>query len=272
MKHKEKITFYSWVQKNKKSPVIVGVSLILLLISAIINISIAIPVILNFFKSTLFYKQTLLLNLRNLTAGEQIDTFIDIIGKPKFVNDYDNNKLEYVFINRYFYLDAITDENLNVLQYAITTRDKNFNPIFETQTYSSNNEKYYVELGKTRFHELPEIPDMVEGCLGAHDYYYNETHYLGNPSKYQTYAFGVNMSGYTNMSPENYNSLWPITNCYDELTGTDLDNQNNPVVDEIRLWRNEAVINTFLITAPLQPIMTKPLGIGVNYYQIRAVN
>lgn len=268
--------FYILKEKFKKSNTIVISSILLLIISSIITISTGAPIIYKFINENLFYKSYIQKKLENLVAGAQISNFINQIGEPVYIEKINNDKnKEYVFINKLFYLDAIADNLGNVIQYAITTRDKNFNPIFESPMYTAKGDKYKVILGLTKLVELPELPFDIDACVGAHNWLYYETHYLGNPSNYQTYAFGLNQSG---VHQSDFNNLTSLLQDVDKDYCKELKQIKNTsdkfenfltLSSSILELRKHLIINTFVITASFQEVITNSFGIGPDYNKVR---
>lgn len=258
---KKKISLFDLLQRTRKIWLIVIASLFLTVLNSIIIVSTSYPIIKNLYINTIGEKAYLLRKIEKLVPETNILFFKQNFGDPTFININEKNK-EYVFVNKYFYLDATTDLNDKVLYYAVTTRDKNFNPEFKTGVFSLNGDQIIVKLGITKFSEIKSYPDMVDGCVGAHDWFYYETHYLGNPSNYQTYAFGVNMAGYGSESVAD--DIYHMDEC-----NWDDKNPGPYVKENVDYFRERNVVNTYLITGPHEKIVTDYLGIGVNYYQVR---
>src|SRR6266536_3437836 len=98
--------------------------------------------------------------------------------------------VEYVFVDEYFYLDAITDPQRKVLYFAVTIRDKSFHPTFKNQVFQ-------IQLGRSKYSDIPGRPGSAQGCFGAHWFAYYETRYFGRPGAYQDFGFGFNTAGYS---------------------------------------------------------------------------
>jgi hypothetical protein len=117
--------------------------------------------------------------------------------------------VECIFIDRFYYLQTISDADDTVLAFSVTTRRKRFRPKFEAPHRIGLLERirwrrrfgepfrplFSVRLGSTRFSDLdPVEPDDFAGphfqaTLGARTARYSELNYYGNPGHYLTYVF-----------------------------------------------------------------------------------
>ena len=226
-----------FADKLKKSPIALLVATILFLFSTFITISQGFTVVRDYYVSTIGYKKELLKQISGLNAGVHIDNFKNIFGTPLFVNG--TLIKEYIFVNNYFYLQAITDSSGTILAYSITIREKNFNPQIDLGPYTSNNISKKIILGETTYLGLADFsdPNEIFSYVGAHNYHYTEGYYFGNPGKYQTFIFSTNESGY---NKEDHTDLLPL-------------NSNDATISnsKIKEFRSEETINTYTVTAPL---------------------
>ena len=134
--------------------------------------------------------------LKKLSTEVQIFYFNKLLGNPVFINLVGEKKeiKEYVYVDEDFFVQAITDGNDKVLNYAVTSRKKDFNPTF------GRGGLFMVSLNKTPFSEwridpYREFPLTCWKYVGAHDpIYYFESEYFGNPGNYLTFLVGVNNS------------------------------------------------------------------------------
>lgn len=271
-------SLYNLKERLRKSSFIVLLGIILILISSIVTLITDVPTIYKLVKEQVFYQSYIKTKIENLVAGSQVSNFIKDFGEPVLVEDLGDNKYkDYIFINKLFYIDTVTDLNGNVMQYAITTRDPNFNPVFKSPVYDTFGHQYKVILGRTKFADLPEAPNDVNACVGAHTWSYYETHYLGNPSNYQTYAFGLNMSGFDPIK-----NIENLANAFDsaykiychpdpkDLFNVDMvDATPSATLDHLR---EGLIINTYLITAPFFNGINNSFGIGPDYNKVRIFN
>lgn len=153
------------------------------------------------------------------------------------LNTENNEKIykEYVYVNNLFYVQALTDKNNKVLVYSVTTRKKDFNPIFNTPDNSIR-----IILGKTKFSEISDGPEKKYGWVGAHTFSYIEKYYLGNPGNYADYYFSINDAGYTEFGE------------FDQLTLLNPEFIDLPEnFEKIKKFRGSSVINTYSVTQPV---------------------
>lgn len=266
-------SLYKLGQNAKKIWVVVLIGLCLTALNSLIIISTSIPIIKGLYISTLGEKSDLIQKLESLVPATNVLSFKQKFGEPTFININDEKKLkEYVFVNKYFYLSVTTDINDKVIYYAVTTRDSNFNPIFSSPIYDVKGNQIKVSLGKTRFNEISDSPLVVDGCVGAHDWFYYESYYLGNPGNYQTYAFGINMSGDgSEQIGENINQIADTTCSWNAKTKNT--KEQTPILSEkVDNFRKNNFVNTYLVTAPYEDFVPQRLGIGVDYYQVRILD
>jgi hypothetical protein len=113
------------------------------------------------------------------------------------------------FIDRDYYVQTITDDDETVLAFSVTTRSRRFHPVYQVHRKLGVIERWRwrrrwgqayrplvnIKLGKTTFADLdPKDPDQFAGphfriSVGAHNYFYSEMAYLGNPGGYQSFAW-----------------------------------------------------------------------------------
>lgn len=153
-----------------------------------------------------FYKKISL-----LTPGVNISYFVDKLDKPAVTHTKVKTK-EFIFISKYFYVQAVTDMDDMVRLFSITSRINNFNPTFKMPGFDKKDKNGYVTLNKTTFFDVFKKIEKYEGdeqskvddyiipeCqafLGAHRFAYYEGSYLANPGNYQSFYIGVNDAGY----------------------------------------------------------------------------
>lgn len=141
-------------------------------------------------------------NSQNITNANISNSKIiqgDIVQGNKIVSPItDSNKennREYVFINNFCAITAITDKDDKVMAYSITTLDSNFTP-----NISLANADLKFKLGITTFKEIEKTlyEPGINGTFGENWFHYNEEYYLGLSGNYQTYIFSVNENGFLN--------------------------------------------------------------------------
>lgn len=278
MKLKQNIN--KFVKRAKKSSTFIFIGIILLFFSSIITIAQGGDIIKQlYYKTNIGYKNQLLSKIDKLSAGVNIGIFIEYFGAPTFKTKLDDtNVYEYIFLDdKYYYIQALTDLDESVLAYSVTTRDKQFNPeitlplsraiIENGKVIGSKDISLKVELGKTRFVDLGK-PNEIISRLGAHDFYYSERYYYGNPGFYQTYYFTQNEMGYIrNIAPQDFNlEVDDLGEKKEDIKSTDKD---------VSDFRKNFIINTYTITAPLVDFdseIFKNLQFGPNKYQVRVIN
>lgn len=168
--------------------------------------------------------------------------------------------IEYVFVDKYFYLGATADANGKVLYFALTIRDKSFTPTFKNQVFQ-------VQIGISKYSDIPGRPRSAQGCFGANWFAYYETKYFGRPGAYQDFGFGFNTAGYyAASSVEAYRGLLSTThNCNGTLSDQEIESVKDFSADE--------VFNTYAVSAPgIQITDYAHIILGVNYDQVRILN
>jgi len=200
----------NWFSHN--NPILVTIMVAVTVISALLTLSQGIG-LLNKILSVFTYKTQLYSKLSNLNPGINISIYIDNFGQPTITKNINKGK-EYIFVNKYFYLQAITNNEGLVLYFSVTTKDENFKPTFITPDQSRK-----ITLNASTFQNFsPEVTTTTDkfigtsyspecsGYMGAHDFYYYEIDYMGNPGKYQTAVVGLNDAGNIKAEP-NYVDL-----------------------------------------------------------------
>jgi len=260
MKH----TIKNIVEGIENSPTKRFIGLLVFLISAILVIVSSVGTLINFYYQKVQWKQQAYELIKSLAADVNIGYFESRLGGAAFINVSEKTDIkEYVFIDKNYYVDVIIDKNGKVLMYSVTTRSKTFNP---------TTPEGEIVLGKTRFVKLViddffGEPDEVISVLGAHDYFYTEGYYWGNPMNYQTYYYSNSDAGYNDYDD------------YDFVIGPDYipDYIENGQSRTFEAWLDEAVsdsgpkykkdkeimkfrlkntnlINTYTVTAPFVTI------------------
>lgn len=181
---------------------------------------------------------------------------------------------EYIFGSQYYWLQALVNDEGKVLAYGVTTRDVNFNPSFKildglyyadkadpTNFNKAKDGSMVITLGKTKFDEIDSEPENIFFSLGAHDFYYHEEYYFGNPGKYQSYFFAANESGYLDVD-------------YSNLPETTKDFEVKPSATSTSKFRENSIINTFYVTAPMEGYSNESIRkyfVGPDYNQVRVI-
>jgi hypothetical protein len=116
--------------------------------------------------------------------------------------------VEYVWIDRSYYVHAVADEDETVHAYSVTTRQRRFHPKFREYGAVPLSYRFLallglremvepppvVRLGKTRFAALSR-PQVAASWMWLHNWHYYEAHWGGNPGKYQWFVYSVNDAG-----------------------------------------------------------------------------
>lgn len=214
-------------------------------------------------------KQRALDNVEKLVPEVDLSLYVDTFGKPTFINhkshftnpnDEMRKFVEYVFVDAYFYLDVIADAEGKVLYFAVTIRDKSFNPTFKNQVFQ-------VTVGRSRYSDIPGEVSSAQGCYGANWFAYYETKYFGRPGGYEYFGFGLNSAGYSTMSsPRAYSGLLStMHNCHGTLS--------NQEIASVREFSADEVFNTYAVSAPgIQITDYAHIILGINYDQVRLLN
>lgn len=274
--NKGKVNLQNLINRLRKSNLFIIISVLLVLLSSVITITQGFSIIKEQYSQSIGYKRKMIKNLSLLSADVNIGYFINILGNPVFINNYeiadlikgefkDTNLSEYVFVHEYYFVQALTDDNDRIVAYSVTTRKGNFNPKLELGPFTRGEKKpLIIELGKTKFKELSGDSQNVVSFLGIHNFYYHEAYYFGNPGNYQAYVFTLNEAGYAGLEEElnPYTFLPPDKNITENLQTTDPD---------IQKFRDNAVINTYTVTSPGELFGNELTSyrFGPKYHQVR---
>lgn len=142
---------------------------------------------------------------------------------------------EYVFINNYCAIVALTDINDKVISYTITSLNTKFKPKVDIKTLN-----IFFQLGVSTFKEISDqLHDpRISGTLGANWFNYNEEYSFGRPGNYQTYIFSLNENGI--LEEKFFNNI-PF------FFGEE---ETNWKKEEVENFRTHISPNSFTITAP----------------------
>ena len=241
------------------SPLFLLLSALVFILASLTTISNGISILARHYRSSIGFKRNLHHQLRRLAAGVHIGYFEAILGPSAFCRTTGENR-EDTFVNKYCYVQAITDPVGTVVLYSVTTRRKDFSPTLVLGPYALDNHSSKIRLGRTRFAELESFakPQSITSNIAARRFYYYEEYYFGNPGKYQTFLLGIGDAGY----------------CHRDHPGI-------PVVcgeaignSAVREFRQNAVINTYAVSAPLliAKDLLKGFWFGANRDQVRVVD
>lgn len=258
------------VIKLKKSYVAILLGLIMLSLSSIITISQGTSLIKEYYLSSFGRKTKLTDDIYKLAPDTNIGYFERILGSPVFINEKTDEKnikestqKEYIFINDYFYIQAITGKNDKVIAYSITPTNKGTHPLF---SFWEGNDEIKLELNKSTFKVLNDKPEEARLYCGARRGGYSEEYYFGNPGNYQTYIFSINdILGFPSLCQEEFMN-GNIGIDYSKNNEVDIENE------KIQKARKEDVINTITITAPFISGKDLLFELGPNLDQIRILD
>jgi hypothetical protein len=186
------------------------------------------------YKNITHSKKSLEKTIELLHVEAQLNYFINLLGSPRFKDKFGQYN-EYIFVNKYSYIQAVTDMNNTVKMFSVTTRREDFSPKIVTPFLQE------LILGKTIFSEIESTPQEIRGMLYArlrHLCYYEI--YLVNPGNYQYFILSINPTGFINKIGD--------TN----LLSRGISFPENAIMDENLInFRNDSSINTYSITSPL---------------------
>lgn len=123
----------------------------------------------------------------DLRPGVDITHFESRLGRSTY-KTAEGPFVEHIFVRDSCYVQAITDSNDRVLFFAVTVRNAEFRPRFETLGVD-NGFTAPVQLGVTRFYEWGR-PDQLNGWFGASWALYVETLHLPHSDNF----VGVHMA------------------------------------------------------------------------------
>ncbi len=247
--------------------------------------------------------------LKRLGTGAHLTFFEAVLGEPPAISRtvINANYLEYVssadldydamrpgetqtrlvskpfgvaiFIDRDYYVQAITDTDGTVVAFSVTTRSRRFRPDYVPHHEPGPIERWRhkrswgtryrplvkVTLGKTTFADLdPDDPDAFAGPrlrlkLGAHNFAYSEITYMGNPGFYQSFAW-------TSSDASEHAAKWGDTvGLYDEIgTGHDewpyAGGPDWADMPRMQRFRRETAITTFTVIGTGLSVENYPLN------------
>ncbi len=281
----KKPKIYHWYKfKLEKNPAVVIISSLIALFAVIgslhggVNAAIS---LYNFIESNYFEDRILYKNLERLNTGLNIDFVDSIIGSPIIIKKLAVNSMNYkelqenewveeleskkyterIYKHSKYFLQIITDKENMVAAYAVTIRDKKFNPGIPLKHIFS------LQLGRMTLSDLTNYEPIMTniGNWGMSSFYV-EANYFGNPGFYKHYLFGLSDSGCCVDDELSY-QLLELGHKYRKgtITSGEINNLRKllkpntfGVVDG---WRNKNLLDYFMSE-----------GIGVNYYDTREVN
>jgi hypothetical protein len=123
--------------------------------------------------------------VERLSTSVTEEWFRSILGPPAMARS-DGGVTEKIWVDPIFYVQAVVDSADQVVQWAVTSRDLEFRPVFGGE----HRRPFKVQLHVTPFSELGRATG-VDAVHGARRCGYREEHYWGNPGAYQNFVFAV---------------------------------------------------------------------------------
>jgi hypothetical protein len=215
-----------------------------------------------------------------------LEKFEEQLGKPTIQNTLPSGVLESVFVDELFYVQAFSDTG-SVIFFTVTTRSQAFEPTLGVESYLEFAPNRIV-LGAQTFYGAVAHPRGVHVALGAHDAFYYEVYYLGNPGNYLTYVLGINEAGLYGIEDRSTLLFTPtmldldaaiaqrdfIPNVKDAYLASEATPSLPPDLDQrFDAFRRSARINTWGVGAPFVDF-SKLQGawMGPSYNQVRVIN
>ena len=229
-----------------------GLGWAIILASSVLAIMATFITLIKWLISKMGTKSQLLHKISLLTIGTDIDYFKTFLGNPAFINRV-GNYTELIFVNRYFYVQALESFGRVVL-FSITTRERGFKPVFKI-----GGSDVTIKLGKTKFSELGEPRRVFKRCgdHGGFDFY-AELHWFGNPGHYLYYGFGINENGHGRFLHVPHSFMENVPEDKNEI-------------DEFRAGNS---INTYTVVGSIEEdeIVRENIEFGPQRSQIRVLN
>jgi hypothetical protein len=194
----------------------------------------------------------------SLAAGVQIDHFTELLGSASFKHHVDQY-VDYSFVRRLFYVQAVSDHNGRVVLFTITTRSKHFTPRLG---FTGGHPTLSIRLGKTHFADAASASASYHAFLGARRFDYWESHYFGYPGRYQSYFLGLSDAGFLRA-----NSRVDLLRSLSTPSLPDFERPGN-----LTTFRETAAVNSYGETAPHVDADVMFKLVGVDKDRVRVVN
>lgn len=198
-----------------------------------------------FYNTHIDWKRAEEKRINSLRPGISIEKFREMLGTPLSRRTSDVDYIEYVFQQRGYWIQAITNKDDTVVLYAVTSADQRFKPRLKHNPASE-----YIRLRQTTFKAAagktePRLRYFISGAT-ANSYLLEEV-CLGNPSHYQTVLWGYNDACTNVWADDNV-----MRDLYEYLSSSAL----TPSIHDtlINKFRTQNTFNTFAVTAPLADV------------------
>lgn len=175
-----------WVDWLKRSPPLLIISVLVLLISAFVTITGFASDAWDYYDDRARWRDSEYDKIRQLRAGISIDRVAELLGSPLLTQkSADEVFTEKSFRGRDYWVQAVHDDVGTVVMVAITSCDLAFKPQIEGPLGT-------VVLNESHFDDLGD-PYRLRYFVGntANTFFFDE-YYGGNPGFYKTYFLGIN--------------------------------------------------------------------------------
>lgn len=209
MKHKT-ITFLDIIENYfKNNRVFVFIWIIIVSVTTLASLVQGYIYLKDTFNNKFGEKYKMYDKIKKLNTKVNISYFKDILGTPTIIKKNKNAEgSAYIFVSKYAYIQAITDDDDNVKIFSVTSRLKDFQPTYNIQSTFRHEILQTITLNKDTFSKIqPNFIQSVDSegnieyvpkCyLGVFPkwFVYIEGYYLGNSGGYQSYFVGINDMG-----------------------------------------------------------------------------
>ncbi|MEK7525877.1 MAG: ETEC_3214 domain-containing protein [Patescibacteria group bacterium] len=176
--------------------------------------------------------------LEKISVGINIEYLKSILGTPAFINQLkEEEESEFVFVDDYYYVQAVVDKDGEVISLVMVSRSEDFNPLL------GNLGVIEAILNKTTFSEIKES-ENYKVCYrfqGANTpQYYFEESFFGNAGNYLTYLVGISDAGSPVQRIPDYDSKDMSDGWQGEVDCSRINKEQ----------RDEKQVNTFITWSP----------------------
>ena len=231
-----------------------GIGWLIILLAALIGIVIAISNGAYFIVAKLREKSRFLDIVSRLDTGAHISYFISLLGTPVSINQTGTEE-EYLFVNKYCYVQVITDSNGKASLFSVTTRRGNFSPALKFPYMAHG-----VTLGHARFSSLGTPGSRIYNGDHGGITFYSESYYYGYDASYRTVFFSFN--------PNGFGKLGIVPRSW--IMGGIPDEKEDMVT---KRFREETLVNTYTVSTFIGPDGHKNVNdltiFGPKSYQVR---
>ena len=229
-----------------------GIGWIIILMASVIAIFATIVTFWKWASTRLKEKSRFLQMAAQLDTGAHVSYFISVLGNPVSISPNEATTQEYIFVNKYFYVQAVTNPDGGVSLFSVTTRRKDFNPVLKSQFG-----QVLVVLGETTFSMLANSKKRrFSGDHGGITFY-SESCYFGYDGSYRMYFFSANPNGLGNLPT--------VPASFVEMGEED--------AADLERFRAETIINTYTISTLSGPNGDEDVPdniiFGPKTYQVR---